>query len=78
MFDVDRQTLIMEVRCLDCRASLTVNSDDQTIIQRSIAEFKRRHYCRLRLSQQNETKPWRDYEKKKWSNFNRCGGDQND
>lgn len=46
MFDIDRQPLITKVRCQECRAVLTVDSDHRPTIARSVAEFERRHHCR--------------------------------
>jgi hypothetical protein len=46
MFDVNRQPMITEIRCCQCRASMAVNSDDRRTIDRSITDFQRRHHCR--------------------------------
>jgi hypothetical protein len=44
MFDINRQPLITEVRCRECRAILTVDSDHHPTIERSIAKFQARHH----------------------------------
>jgi hypothetical protein len=57
MFDIDRAPLITEIRCQNCRATLTVDSDHRPTIERSIAEFEKRHHCRISGGQQNTRSP---------------------
>lgn len=47
MFDVFRTPLVATIRCRDCQASLTVESDDQAAIEKSIKTYERGHRCRL-------------------------------
>ena len=46
MFEIIRQTMSAEVRCRNCHAALTIDSDHRSTIDRSIAAFERRHTCR--------------------------------
>lgn len=55
MFDINRTPLSAEIRCRDCRAALTVNSDDRRTIDRSITQFEKNHHCRPdRMGHQEE------------------------
>jgi len=46
MFEINRQPLITEVRCRECRASIEVNSDSRRLVEKSLTEFQKRHHCR--------------------------------
>jgi len=46
MFEINRQPLITEVRCRECRASIEVNSDSRRAVEKSVTEFQKRHHCR--------------------------------
>lgn len=49
MFEITRQPLITEIRCSQCTASMTIESDNQTLINRSIKIYERCHTCRSSL-----------------------------
>ena len=46
MFNIDRGALGATVRCQDCPATLTVDSDHKQTVDRSIKAFEARHHCR--------------------------------
>lgn len=45
MFDIDRGPLGASIRCRDCRAKLTIDSDYQPMIKRAIADYVKQHRC---------------------------------
>jgi len=46
MFEISRQALVTEIRCRECPATMTIESDSHPVINRSISDFTRRHQCR--------------------------------
>jgi len=46
MFEINRRPMITEIRCGHCYAAMEINTDHKRLIERSIAEFERRHICR--------------------------------
>lgn len=46
MFDIERLGLITAIRCRNCPASLTIESDSHVLITRRVADYQKRHRCR--------------------------------
>lgn len=45
-FEIDHQPMVTEIRCGNCHASVTVNTDSATLIHRKLDMFQRFHTCR--------------------------------
>jgi hypothetical protein len=46
LFEIEHLTMSTEIRCRNCRASLTIYSDSLPLVTRSVSTFEKRHRCR--------------------------------
>lgn len=50
MFDIDRQPLVTTIRCHECPASMTIETDSRSQVDQAIADYELRHRCRQTAS----------------------------
>lgn len=47
MFEITRQAMTTEIRCMNCRASLAIDTDQRILAAREVKSFSKHHHCRL-------------------------------